>query len=316
LFETTVRRLSGASGSLSFAPPIVLCNARHAELVEASLASVQASASAIVLEPAARNTAATAAIAAAVAAETDPQALALLAPADHLISDVGALHEAIARAAPFAKERIVTFAVKATRPAIEFGYVRRGAGLGDGVYALDSFHEKPGPDAARAYLADARYAWNSGLFLFRPQMLLEEFGLRSDIREPALAALARAARDGPRITLEAAPFALIPAEPFDTAIMQKTRRGAVAPCEMGWSDVGVWDEVWRVSSKDAAGNALRGPVAAIDAADSLLHAEGVTLCVAGVQNLIVVATPEAVIVLPRERAQDVKALRELAAKLT
>jgi mannose-1-phosphate guanylyltransferase/mannose-6-phosphate isomerase len=315
LFTETVRRVSSAAGALSFAPPIVLCNACHGELVETHLAHAGHKASAVVLEPAPRNTAAVGAVAAAVGAEIDPEALVLLLPADHIIADVAAFHAAIARAAPFARERIVTFGVEPTQAATGYGYIKRGGELGPGVFAIESFREKPDAQTARAYLAEGGYAWNAGMFFFHPRMLLEEFAVAADIRDAALASLRSAKRNGARIALDPEIFAQIRSEPIDIAVMEKTARAAVAPCDVGWADVGSWDEIWRLSRHDEAGNVIYGSAAAIDALNTLVRGEGVKVLVAGVSDLVVVATPEAVIVVPRERAQDVKALRELAEKL-
>jgi mannose-1-phosphate guanylyltransferase/mannose-6-phosphate isomerase len=316
MFAETVLRVSGEAGALSFAPPIVLCNAAHARWVEEHLAEIGARASAIVLEPAARNTAAVGAVAAAAAAEIDPDALVLLLPADHIVADRAAFLAAIARAAPFARERIVTFGIEPDRPETGYGYIKSGAALGEGVCAIQSFREKPVRATAEAYLAEGGYSWNAGIFFFSPQLLLEEFSASAEIRDAALAAFAAARRDGVRILLDPGEFARAPSVPLDIAVMEKTARGAVAPCKIGWADVGAWDEIWRNSAKDESGNARHGEVVAVDAANNLLRADGVKLCVSGVSDLVVIATPEAVIVLPRERAQDVKALREqaLAAK--
>lgn len=315
LFSETVRRVSGEAGALSFAAPIVLCSVSHADLVERTLVEVGVAAAAIVLEPAPRNTAAVGAIAAAVAAELDPEALVLLLPADHFIADRAGFLAAVERAAPFARDRIATFGVKPNRPATGYGYIKSGVELGPGVFAIDCFREKPSADTARHYLAEGGYAWNSGMFLFHPAMLLAEFGANAEIRDGALAALAQAKRNGAEIHLDAAAFAAIPSLPLDIAVMEHTKRAAIVACDIGWADVGAWDEVWRLSPKDSAGNAMHGSVVTLDSADNLLWAEGVKVCVSGVSGLIVIATPEAVLVLPRERAQDVKALRELGSKL-
>jgi mannose-1-phosphate guanylyltransferase/mannose-6-phosphate isomerase len=311
LFQDTISRVVGGTGGIAFCAPIVLCNHRHADLVEAELAAVGVEPAAIVLEPAARNTAAVAAIAAAVAGEIDLDALVLLLPADHLVADTPAFHAALARAAPFARERIVTFGITPARAATGYGYIRIGAQLGDGVFGIDSFREKPSEAVAEQYLADGGYAWNAGIFLFHPRTLLEEFDASADIREGALSALAHANRTGARIVLNAESFTQIRASPLDIAVMEKTTRAAVVPCDIGWADVGSWDEIWRLLAKDAAGNAIHGPVAVLDGANNLLRSDGVKICVAGVSNLIVVATPDAIIIVPRDRAQDVKLLRDL-----
>lgn len=314
LFAEAVARVSGETDALSFAPPIVLCNSNHKPWVDVQLAEIGASASAIVFEPVARNTAATAALAAALAAEIDPDALVLLLPADHVIADREAFLATIARAAPFARERIVTFGVEPTRPDTGYGYIKSGAPLGDGVFAIDCFREKPKRDVAEAYLAEGGYSWNAGMFFFHPPTMLEEFFANADIRDHALAALSAARREGAEIRLDAELFARARTMPLDTAVMEHTRKGAVAPCAIGWADVGAWDEIWRLADRDSHGNANQGDVFVIDSSDNFLRGDGVKVCVSGVSDLIVVATPDVVIVVPRDRAQDVRSLRELALK--
>lgn len=315
LFTETARRIRGKTGALSFAPPLVLCNARHTKQVREHLAEVGVAPAAIVLEPAPRNTAAVGAIAAAVAAEIDPDALVLLLPADHVITDPAAFRAAIARAAPFARERIVTFGIRPDRAATGYGYIKSGAELGEGVFAIDSFREKPNAETAAAYLAEGGYAWNAGIFLFSPAVLLTEFDASAALRDAALAALKAAKRDGDEIHLDAALFAAVPSQPLDIAVMEKTSRAAVVPCDMGWADIGAWDEIWRISPHDANGNAVQGQAVALEASNNMLRGDGVKVCVAGVSDLVVIATRDAVIIVPRSRAQDVKLLRDLANKL-
>ncbi|MGD9814831.1 MAG: mannose-1-phosphate guanylyltransferase [Hyphomonadaceae bacterium] len=312
MFVATLRRLSGGADALAFAPPIVLANAKHADLVDADLARADVSAAAIVLEPMARNTAAVGAIAAAAGAEIDPDALILLLPADHIIADAAAFHAAIARAAPLARDRIVTFGITPDRPATGYGYIKAGEKLAPGVFAIDSFREKPNLETARDYLAAGGYAWNAGMFLFSPRVMLEEFAAAADIRDAALTAFKAAKRDGARIELQREDFAKVRSTPLDIAVMEQTRRGAVAPCDIGWADVGAWDEIWRLSPHDAAGNALAGDVVLLDGANNLIRSDGPKICAAGVNDLIVVATAHAILILPRARAQDVKALKDLA----
>ncbi|MGH6950613.1 MAG: mannose-1-phosphate guanylyltransferase, partial [Vitreimonas sp.] len=253
-------------------------------------------------------------IAAAVAGEIDPDALVLLLPADHVITDAHGFRAAIERAAPFAKDRIVTLGVAPDRPATGYGYIKRGEELGEGVFAIESFREKPSAETARAWLAEGGYSWNAGIFLFSPAVLLAEFEASAGIRDAALAALAAARRDGDEIHLDTALFEKVPAQPLDIAVMEKTARAAVVPCDIGWADVGAWDEIWRIGPRDAQGNAVQGAVVALDAHNNLLRSDGVKLCVAGIDDLIVVATKDAIVIVPRERAQDVKLLKEMAEK--
>lgn len=141
-------------------------------------------------------------------------------------------------------------------------------------------------------------------------MLLREFASASEIREKTKTALASATRDRALIRFNRDAFEVIPKAPLDTAVMEHTRFGAVAPCDIGWADIGSWDEVWRLSAHDGAGNALHGKVTALDAHNNLLRSDGLRICVAGVEDLIVIATGDTVVVLPRSRAQDVKLLLE------
>lgn len=315
LFTATARRVAGAAGALSFAPPLIAAGPSHLPLIQTHLAAAGAAASAIVLEPEPKNTAAVAAMAAILAREIEPGALVLLLPADHVIADRGAFLAAIERAAPVARERIVTFGITPDRPETGYGYIKSGAELAPGVFAIDSFREKPNQQTAAAFLAEGGYAWNAGMFLFDPDVMLEEFAAAPAIRDGALRALAQAKRRDGAIYPDAAAFAAIPSVPLDIAVMEKTRRAAVCPCAIGWADVGSWSEIWRLAEKDSAGNALHGAAAVLDGGNNLVRGDGVKVCVAGVSDLIVIATHDGVIVAPRARAQDVKALKELAAKL-
>lgn len=312
LIQETAARVRGKSGDLEFSAPIILANAAHADLAEAQLAEIGVSPAAVVLEPFGRNTAALGALAAGLAREIDPGALVLLLAADHVIANVAAFHDVIARAAPIARERIVTFGITPSRPEVGYGYIKRGGDLASGVYAIDSFKEKPNAETAQIYLDDGGYSWNSGMFFFAPDVLLREFEASADIRDAALASLQRGVRAGARVALDADAFASVRSSPLDTAVMEQTAFGAVAPADFGWADVGAWDEIWRLAEKDDAGNATVGEVITLNANNNLLRTNGVTLAVAGVENLIVVAEGDNVVIVPRARAQDVKILLELA----
>jgi mannose-1-phosphate guanylyltransferase/mannose-6-phosphate isomerase len=307
LFTRTVRRVSGDVGGLTFAGPIVLCNARHSALVREHLAGVAPTA--LVFEPAPRNTAAVAAIAAALAAEADNDALVLLLPSDHQIADVASFHAAIARAAPFARERIVTFGITPDRPATGYGYIKRGAELGDGVFAVESFREKPDAATAQLYLDAGGYSWNAGIFLFHPQTLLAEFASSAAIRDAALAALNAARRTDDEIHLDAPLFAQVPSQPLDIAVMEKTARAAVAPCSIGWADIGAWDEVWRLTPRNADGYAVLGPAAAPDV--DKMQASGMKARALEGEDLVVIAAPTGLLIVPRALASNATSLNAL-----
>ena len=210
-----------------------------------------------------------------------------------------------------AQDRIVTFGVKPSRPEVAYGYVRVGEPITPEVFEVEQFEEKPDLATARAYLADGRYLWNAGLFIFSPRLLLEEMTKsRDDIRAGALAALPAGAATARVVALDSIRFAACPAESIDYAVMEATRKAAVAPCDIGWADVGSWSEVWRLGDRDGDGNLTQGPVVLKDVADSLVLSGGPTVAAIGVSDLIIVATRDAVVVLPKSRAQEVKGIVE------
>jgi len=309
-FEETLRRVADR---VVFADPVVVTGEDFRFLVADQLARA-GTAGRIVLEPMRRDSGPAIAVAAELIVRADPDAVMLVLAADHLVSDASAF-AATAQAGLAAAEAgaLVTFGIKPTHPATGYGYIRRGDALGPGVFTIAAFKEKPDHITALGMAHDDQFSWNSGMFLFSPRVLLEEFAPASDIRDTALEALRTSKRDGNRIILGAA-YAHAPAAPLDTAVMEKTQRAAVAPCDIGWADIGAWDEIWRHAKLDDDGNATHGEVIALNAKNSVLHAEGVKICVSGIQDLIVIATKDAVIVLPRDRAQDVKRLKELAEK--
>jgi len=311
LFQSAVLRVAPGAGEPVFRPPIIICGAAHQGLVEAQLAEIGVEPSAIVLEPCARGTAALTAVAAGVASALHPGAAVLLSPADHTILDVAGFRAAIARGAAVAGSHIVTFGIRPDRPETGFGYIQSGEALAPGVAKVARFVEKPDAATAQAYLDAGGYDWNAGIFLFPPGLMLDELRrLRPDIAAPALAALAGAARDGLLVNLDEAAFAACANEAIDRAVMEKTRHAAIAPCDIGWTDVGSWSELWRASPRDDAGVATHGEVATIDVADSLIWSDGPKMAVLGVSDLIIVAAGDAVLVAPRSRAQEVRALAE------
>ncbi|ANP46802.1 mannose-1-phosphate guanylyltransferase [Candidatus Viadribacter manganicus] len=312
MFAETVARVSGDIGNIAFASPIALCGQKHLALARSAFAEVASAPAAIVIEPKARNTAAVAASAAGVAQELDPEALVLLLPADHVINDVAAFHDAIKTAAPFAKDRIITFGITPQSPAIVYGYIKRGAPLATGVFAIEAFKEKPDAPTAETYVRDGAYSWNSGMFLFSPRVLLGEFAANVAIRDLALASLQSARRSGDEIRL-GTEYETAPAMQLDVAVMERTVRAAVVPCDIGWADVGSWAEVLRLAPRNGDGFALLGAAASCDTSKML--ASGVRTATLDGEDLVVVAAEGGLMILPRERSTDVAALRALAEKL-
>jgi len=306
LFQETVLRIT-AEGGPRFLPPLVICGEDHRPVVEAQLAELGVAPSAIILEPCGRNTAPVAAVAAQVVGERFPGALILLLAADHQITDAAGFRAAVARSAPLAEARIVTFGITPSGPEVGYGYIQRGAALAEGVDAVVRFVEKPDLATAEGYLASGDYVWNAGIFLFSPKVFLAELrASRPDIAEAALAAIP--AGNAPTLYLDAARFAACPSESIDYAVMEHTKLAAVAPCDIGWADIGSWSEVWRLGVKDSAENFTRGAVVTLDTRGSLIWTDGPVVATLGVENLIVVATQAGVLVMPKARAQEVKAV--------
>jgi mannose-1-phosphate guanylyltransferase/mannose-6-phosphate isomerase len=303
LLREAIERMSCAG---RFAPPLIVCNQAHAGAVRAELGA--GADARLMLEPMGRNTAACAAAAAALIAESDPQALILLAPADHLMADPQPFQRAVeaARGAA-ASGRLVTFGIAPTRPETGYGYIRTGASLGQ-VLEAAAFVEKPDLATAEGYLADGGYLWNAGYFLFRADRMIEEMQrLQPDILRQARAAVEGARRDGDTVALDAEAFAACPSDSLDYAIMEKAQQVAVAPVAgAGWDDLGSWAAVWDASAKDAAGNAAPEGGVLVDATDCLVMSDGPTVALCGVEDLVVVVSQGAVLVTRRGASQKVK----------
>jgi len=284
-----------------FAPPIVVAGADQADAISAALPGLGA----LILEPAARNTAPAIALAAHA---VPPDALLLVLPSDHLIRDAAGFADAVRRALPLARDGwIVTFGMKAERPETGYGYIERGEKLGEGLFAAARFVEKPDAATAKAWVAGGRHDWNGGIFLMRAGTYLDALALHApDMAKAAAAAMAGADRAGVRVHPDRAAFAASPAQSIDYAVMEKAERVAVAPAAVGWSDIGSWEALHDVAERDADGNAVAGPGLAIGARGTLIRSEGPLVAAIGVEDLVIVATGDAVLVVPRKASQRVK----------
>ncbi len=296
-----------------FAPPIVITGPNFHFFARRQAEEVGVEAT-VLIEPMRRDSGPAIAAATAIAAIRDPQAVVLALAADHIILDIEAFR-ATCRAGRAAAEagRIVTFGIKPTEPKTSYGYILPGEAIGsDGVHAVKSFVEKPDPATAARYVREG-YLWNSGNFLFRADVLLSEL----DRLEPEMAtaikeAVANASNDLGFLRLQPEAFARAPQKSIDYAVMEKTDRAAVVAGQFRWSDIGSWDALFDITPRDSAGNVLHGPVVAMDARDCVVHSDQRLTAVVGVSDLVVVSTSDAVMVVPRARAQEV---RELVNKL-
>ncbi len=306
MLQLTAQRTAGER----FAAPIVVANARHAAEVEAQLGDVAARAQALILEPMARNTAP--AIALAALAAGAGEAALLVMPSDHVIGDIDAFHRAVEAALPLVGDGwLVTFGITPDSAETGYGYIQIGDALAPGVHRVARFVEKPPRDRAEAMVAAGNHAWNGGIFLFRADIFLGALAAHApEILHAAQTAMTRARREGTRIHPDRDAFAAAPDESVDYAVMEKAERVAVVPVSMGWSDLGSWDALHAISDTDAAGNAHGGEVTAVDTQRCLVRSDGIHVALVGVEDLIVVASGNDVLIVPRGRSQEVKKLIE------
>jgi len=309
MIQETALRLTGDA----FLGPVIICGRGHLDLVTTQLNQIDLEPQAIILEPFGRNTAAVAAMAALSAQALAPDALVLMVPADHVITRPGDFHAAVQNAAETAKSRIVTFGIQPTHPETGFGYIERGAPLGDGIFEITKFWEKPDLATAEGYVKGGRHDWNAGIFLFSPQVMLEELEAHApEVVRASRKAFEAAQRSGVVVDLDDETFAQVPSISVDYAVMEKTQRSAVVPCDIGWADVGGFAELWRLGDKDDLSNHVRGEAILIDAQNNLIHNSGPVVAVIGLSDIMVISTPSGVLVAPLSRAQDVKKAAEAA----
>jgi mannose-1-phosphate guanylyltransferase/mannose-6-phosphate isomerase len=309
LLQQTVRRIADRQG---FAAPLLVANEEHRFIIAEQLREIAAVPRALLLEPVGRNTAPAACIAALALTEAEPDPLMLVMPSDHTIGDLAAFADAVEGAATAARAgALVSFGITPQRAETGYGYIRRGSELdgAKGVFAVAEFVEKPGPEQAQAYVASGEHSWNSGMFLFPARVYLDELErLRPDMVAACRNALATAQRDSDFVRLGREAFAGCDSDSIDYAVMEHTRRAAVVPVSMGWSDVGSWDALWEMGDKDQHGNSIEGNVVAEDARNCYLRSEAGLVAAIGIEDLVVVSTADAVMVAPRNRTQDVKKL--------
>lgn len=313
MIQETVLRLNNTN----FLDPVIICGLSHIDLVQKQLKAISRPAQKIVLEPMGRNTAPVAAIASLIAQEIDKDALVLLLPADHIIAKPQSFMEAIDKAIIAAQTRIVTFGIKATKPETGYGYIEQGEALDNAIFTIKRFCEKPDLETAKAYVAGGKHDWNAGVFLFNPEVMLSELGVfNPDVVKCAQAALEVSTREREIIGLNAQEFARSPAISIDYAVMEKTEKSAVVPCDIGWADVGSFSEIWRLGKKDENGNHIRAQAIMIDAKDCLVLGNGTPISVIGIDDIVVIASSEGILIAPKNRTQDVKLACEAAKNLT
>jgi mannose-1-phosphate guanylyltransferase/mannose-6-phosphate isomerase len=309
LQETALR----AAGPL-FAPPVVVCNEEHRFLIAEQLREAGIEGARIVLEPCGRNSAPAIAAAALLVAEETPGAVIWMMAADSAMTKEAALGAALGIAGLAARAgKFVTFGMKPDRPETGYGYIELGDELAEapGACLVARFREKPDARTAAAMVADGRHLWNSGMFVFTAETLIEEMASHApDVLEAVRRAVSARRTDLDFIRLDKAAFAACPNISLDFAVAERTLRAAVVPADLGWSDVGSWSALWDLGHKDESGNVALGDVLLESSVNCYARSDGMLTAVVGLTDAIVVTTEDAVLAMHRDRAQDVKKIVE------
>ncbi len=290
--------------------PILLCNNDHRFLVAEEIDRAGVKPRAIILEPIARNTAPAITVAALAAVRENPSAILAVMPSDHVVKDEAKFVEGIKRAAKVASTgKLVLFGIKPTEAHTGYGYIHQGAaleGFNGGAYGVEAFYEKPDMATAERYLAAGGYYWNSGIFVLNARTYLEEVArLAPQILEAARVALAKATDDLGFIRLDKTSFANSPNISIDYAVMEKTTTAAMLPLDVGWSDVGSWSSLWDIAPRDDKGNYIHGEAVLEDTNGCYVHSEKSIISTIGVRDLVIVDTPDALLVADKSRTQEV-----------
>lgn len=306
LFQQTLERLvfDGMDA------PIVVCNKEHRFIVNEQLATRNLDTQRILMEPFGRNTAPAVALVAMMLINEGRDELMLVLPADHVLEDQKALQRALALATVAAERgEMVLFGVPALKPETGYGYIKSttDALLPEGVSRVASFVEKPDAKRAAEFVKSGGYFWNSGMFMFRASRFLEELKKHEpDIYDTCLLTLERSQQDMDTVDIDDATFACCPDNSIDYAVMEKTQRACVVPLTAGWSDVGCWSSLWDVNEKDANGNVSKGDVVIQDSTNCMIHGNGKLVSVIGLDNIVVVETKDAMMIVHKDKVQGVK----------
>jgi mannose-1-phosphate guanylyltransferase/mannose-6-phosphate isomerase len=305
--ETMLQETIGRLATLEAAStPIIVTGSAYAPIVRD-----QAPTATLIVEPVGRNTAPAAALAALYATADGGDPILLISPADHVLRNIGAFRDAVERAVPHAEAgRLVTFGTVPTAPETGYGYIEQGPPVGD-VFRVARFVEKPNAAIAANYIASGRYLWNSGMFVFRASRFLEELGThRPKMLAAVRVASARSARGNGTVRVDPAAFEVVEGDSIDYAVMEHTVDGVVVPLDAGWSDIGSWAALWTMVDADEDGNVLVGDAVALDTSGSYIRSESRLVAVLGLDDVVVVETPDALLVTSREHAQHVKRVVE------
>lgn len=307
--RTMIQATAGRTADRTrFHAPLVVANEVHRQAIIDQLEAAGMAPGALLLEPAGRNTAPAIALAAHHIAAADPTGIMLVMPSDHVIGDTGAFLAAVDKLVPLVRDGwLATFGIRAAAPETGYGYIQFGEPLDNGIRAVRRFVEKPDRPTAESYVASGEYAWNGGIFLMRVDRYLKALADHAPTIHAAVDdAMRGAAVDRDILRPDAEAFARCPSDSIDYAVMEHDERIAVAPVDMGWSDIGSWDALWDIAERDADGNAVEGDALLVDARDCLVRSDGPLVSLVGTEGLTVVAQRDVVMVAARGRGQDVK----------
>ena len=304
MLQATIERLDG----LEHAVPLLICNENHRFLAAEQLRQLGLEDANIILEPVGRNTAPAIALAALQALTEQEDPILLVLAADHLIQDVGAFHQSIAKAQVLAEAgKLVTFAITPTHPETGYGYLQMGSPVGEGGFKVNRFVEKPDLKTAEQYLSHGGYFWNSGMFMFRASRYLQELErFQPKIVSVCREALAGGKQDMHFTRVDSSIFVTSPDDSIDYAVMEKTSDAVMVPLDAGWSDIGSWSALWEAGEKNSEGNLFKGDVLSENTSGSYVHATHRLVTTVGVRDIIIVETKDAVLVAHRDQVQDVK----------
>ena len=309
MIQETLLRLK----DLDIGSPIVSCGEGHRFLVAQQLGEISDKKPTIILEPMAKNTAPAIAAACCAAIKQDKDAIVVVLPSDHVITDVKTFQNAVMTAAKNAeKGSLVTFGIVPTFAATGYGYVKAAGTETDGAFTLEKFVEKPCLEKAQEYLASGEYAWNSGMFVFKASTFIEELKVHSpEMARLSIESFEKAVIDSDFIRLDKDAFGQIKGDSIDYAVMEKTKLGKIVKLNAGWDDVGSWSALYDISEKDENKNAVKGDVIALDTKNSYIRGGKRTIATIGLDNVVVVDSDDSLLIARMDSIQDVKKVAEV-----
>jgi len=313
MLQETILRLSGLD---NLADPIIICNADHRFLVAEQCQQIGIKNPIILLEPVGRNTAPAIAAAALQSLKTSDDTVLLVLSADHVIQDIDAFHEAIKIASNQAQEgKLATFGIVPTDASTGYGYIKSSKHNTDGAYKVEEFVEKPDLKTAELYLKQGNYLWNSGMFMFKAEILIDELTVHSPgIVKAVGGAVNNATQDLDFIRLDKQAFESSLSDSIDYALMEKSDNVVVVPLDAQWNDIGAWSALYDIGTKDSQGNVIKGDVITQGTTNTYINADHHMVAAIGVDNLIIIDTPDATFIATQDKAQEVKSIVEFLQK--